>query len=141
MAESERALGLLSEFSGISYAAEAESVRCGLGIWGLESSGEAALARLTSLYQGIHDTPVFVGICYPQLADVEQEINGLMTFDRKPEFNVSELKKRNDMLQQQSCASLRAAFLPPGSRVRESHWLRSSVHFGFPGSEFPSRSG
>ena len=43
--------------------------------------------------------PAFIGICNTQLTDVEQEINGLMTFDRKPKFDVVELKKLNDLLQ------------------------------------------
>ena len=40
----------------------------------------------------------FAGICYTQLTDVEQEINGLMTYDRKLKFSAEEIKKLNDSL-------------------------------------------
>jgi len=28
------------------------------------------------------------GLCYTQLTDVEQEVNGLYTYDRRPKFDV-----------------------------------------------------
>jgi len=37
--------------------------------------------------QGILDSPAMkflAGFCYTQLTDIEQEINGLLTFDRQP---------------------------------------------------------
>jgi hypothetical protein len=37
-----------------------------------------------------------VGFCYTQPYDVEQEQNGLMTFDREPKVPVEEIKKIND---------------------------------------------
>ncbi len=90
----------LSEFGGISYIMPGQKVSdVAWGYAGLEKNGDAAFARLSKLYHGIHDTPAFIGICYTQLTDVEQEINGLMTFDRKPKFDVAELKKLNDLLQ------------------------------------------
>ena len=33
-----------------------------------------------------------------QLADVEQEINGLLTYDRKPKFDPKDIKALNDLL-------------------------------------------
>jgi beta-galactosidase/beta-glucuronidase len=90
----------LSEFGGISYIMPGQKVPdAAWGYSGVEKNGESAFARLSKLYFGIRDTPVFIGICYTQLTDVEQEINGLMTFDRKPKFDVGELKKLNDLLQ------------------------------------------
>ncbi|MBA3514603.1 MAG: hypothetical protein H0T77_09545 [Pyrinomonadaceae bacterium] len=35
----------------------------------------------------------FAGFCYTQLTDVEQEINGLMTYDRKRKAAPEEFKK------------------------------------------------
>jgi len=32
--------------------------------------------------------PFITGICYTQLTDIEQEVNGLYTFDRKAKFDV-----------------------------------------------------
>ncbi len=33
------------------------------------------------------------GYCYTQLTDIEQEQNGLYTYDRKPKFDVERLRK------------------------------------------------
>lgn len=33
------------------------------------------------------------GYCYTQLTDVEQEVNGIYTYDRKLKFNAERLKK------------------------------------------------
>jgi len=54
------------------------------GYSGVEKNEQDALSRLTGLYQAIARTPAWAGLCYTQLTDVEQEINGLMTYDRKP---------------------------------------------------------
>lgn len=42
--------------------------------------------------------PAIIGICYTQLTDVEQEINGLMTYDRKPKFDPAKIRALNDLL-------------------------------------------
>jgi hypothetical protein len=90
----------LSEFGGISYIMPGQQAPEGSwGYSGLEPNQNAAFGRLTGLWIGIRDTPAFAGICYTQLTDVEQEINGLMTYDRKLKFNPEELKKLNDSLQ------------------------------------------
>jgi len=38
------------------------------------------------------------GICYTQFTDVEQEVNGLLTYDRKPKFDTKKIKALNDRL-------------------------------------------
>jgi beta-galactosidase/beta-glucuronidase len=91
---------VLSEFGGISYIMPGQQAPEGSwGYSGLEPDQNAAFGRLKSLWFGIRDTPAFAGICYTQLTDVEQEINGLMTYDRKLKFSAEELKKLNDSLQ------------------------------------------
>ncbi len=40
-----------------------------------------------------------MGICYTQLTDVEQEINGLLTYDRKPKFDYAKMREINALLQ------------------------------------------
>lgn len=69
------------------------------GYAGVEKSSEAALARLRGLYEGIAATRAFIGIRYTQLTDVEQEINGLMTYDRKLKFDASRLREINGLPQ------------------------------------------
>jgi len=88
----------LSEFGGISYLMPGQMAPEGAwGYSGLEKDQEAATRRLASLWLAIQNLP-FAGICYTQLTDVEQEINGLMTYDRKPKFDVKQLKQLNDAL-------------------------------------------
>jgi beta-galactosidase/beta-glucuronidase len=90
----------LSEFGGISYIAAGSDVPVdSWGYAGVEKSKESAFVRLAQLYySGILQLPRIIGICYTQITDVEQEINGLMTYDRKPKFDVKKIKELNDFL-------------------------------------------
>lgn len=45
---------------------------------------EELLERYRDLMQGIAGLKFLAGFCYTQLTDIEQEINGLLTYDRKP---------------------------------------------------------
>jgi hypothetical protein len=64
----------------------------------VEKSEADALNRLRGLYEGIAKVPAFAGICYTQLTDVEQEVNGLLTYDRKPKFPLETLRDINSIL-------------------------------------------
>ncbi|MGC2661188.1 MAG: sugar-binding domain-containing protein [Bryobacteraceae bacterium] len=89
----------LSEFGGIAFVPPSADVpRESWGYSGVEKSQEAAMARLTQLYQGIAKLHNLAGICYTQLNDVEQEVNGLTTYDRKPKFDLEKVKALNDLL-------------------------------------------
>jgi len=59
--------------------------------------GRMGLGRLRGQYAGIAASPI-IGVCYTQLTDVEQEINGLMTYDRKMKFDAKILKEINALL-------------------------------------------
>jgi len=88
----------LTEFGGIAYIPEGAKVpEEAWGYSGVEKTSADALARLRSLYEAIAKLP-FAGICYTQITDVEQEINGLMTYDRKPKFDSQVLRELNGML-------------------------------------------
>jgi beta-galactosidase/beta-glucuronidase len=90
----------LSEFGGIAYPLPGSPVPADAwGYAGVEKSPAAALDRLRGLYLGIAKIPQFMGICYTQLTDVEQEINGLLTYDRKPKFDVKVIREINNLLQ------------------------------------------
>jgi len=89
----------LSEMGGIAYIppganAPAES----WGYSGVEKSEEAALARLTQLFEGLAKLKNLAGICYTQITDVEQEMNGLATYDRKPKYPAAKIKALTDQL-------------------------------------------
>jgi len=49
-------------------------------------TNEELLAKYRDLMEGIASLEFLAGFCYTQLTDVEQEINGLLTYDRKPKF-------------------------------------------------------
>lgn len=89
----------LSEFGGIACIPEGHQVpESSWGYSGVEKTQASALARLRDIYEGIARLPVIVGICYTQLTDVEQEINGLLTYDRKMKFDAKAVKQINDLL-------------------------------------------
>ncbi len=89
----------LSEFGGIAFIPPGHQVPGDAwGYSGVEKTPEAALARLRGLYTAIARIPAFAGVCYTQLTDVEQEINGLLTNDRKPKFDVKAVREINEIL-------------------------------------------
>ncbi len=90
----------LSEFGGIAFIPPGHEVpKEAWGYSGVEKSAESAVERLRGLYQGIARVPGWAGLCYTQLTDVEQEINGLMTYDRKPKFDVKAIREINGMIE------------------------------------------
>jgi hypothetical protein len=55
------------------------------------------LERYRQLMQAIASLDFVAGFCYTQLTDVEQELNGLLTFERQPRVNpeqVAEIHRR-----------------------------------------------
>jgi beta-galactosidase/beta-glucuronidase len=48
---------------------------------------EELLTKYRDLMEGIASLNFVAGFCYTQLADVEQETNGLLTYDRKPKVD------------------------------------------------------
>lgn len=45
------------------------------------------LAKYRDLMAGLAGLPFVAGFCYTQLTDIEQEINGLLTYDRQPKVD------------------------------------------------------
>ncbi len=90
----------LSEFGGIAFIPPGHDVpQESWGYSGVEKTADDAMERLTSIYDGLRQLPQITGICYTQLTDVEQEVNGLLTYDRKPKFDPARIKALNDLLQ------------------------------------------
>ena len=48
---------------------------------------EGFKTRFKGLTDALLDNDRMMGLCYTQLTDVEQEENGLYTYDRKPKFD------------------------------------------------------
>ncbi|MBY0010991.1 glycoside hydrolase family 2 protein [Paenibacillus typhae] len=80
---------LISEFGGIAFK---KSEWEGWGYSGAENE-EDFLIRLKAVVDPMFSSPVIQGYCYTQLTDVEQEINGLLTYDRKPKAPLAEIRK------------------------------------------------
>lgn len=86
----------MSEFGGVAYLPPGmEASAEAWGYSGVERNEAAAKARIAELFEAASKLPFNAGYCYTQLTDVEQEINGLMTYDRKPKFDVKLIKEWN----------------------------------------------
>jgi beta-galactosidase/beta-glucuronidase len=56
---------------------------------------EEFLERYRKLTEALLVNPRVAGFCYTQLYDIEQEVNGLYTFDRKPKFDPDFFRRIN----------------------------------------------
>lgn len=72
---------LVSEFGGLALA--------GSGGWGWSEvrGGREFLEQYRSMVEAVVEAAPVAGFCYTQLTDVEQERNGLLTFDRYPKLD------------------------------------------------------
>lgn len=82
----------VSEFGGISFR------KGDAAGWGYSAAADEAdfLRRMLDVVQPILASKAIQGYCYTQLTDVEQEINGLLTFDRKPKLPLEVIKAVNE---------------------------------------------
>jgi len=77
---------ICSEYGGIWWNPKQEDDKA----WGYgerPKTAKAFVERFRKLTDVLLDNPAMSGLCYTQLTDVEQEVNGLYTFDRKPKFD------------------------------------------------------
>lgn len=81
----------ISEYGGIKWEADKNTKAWGYGE-DVTSETEFA-ARYAGLTSAITANPKILGFCYTQLYDVEQEQNGLFTYDRKPKFSKETYQK------------------------------------------------
>ncbi len=89
----------LSEFGGIAFIPDRSKVPPeAWGYSGVEKTADDALARLRGLYEAIAGVRAIAGICYTQLTDVEQEVNGLLTYDRHAKFDAARVRELNELL-------------------------------------------
>ncbi len=72
----------VSEYGGIGWNEDGD----GWGYGKAVGSKEELLSRLESLTAILRENPECCAMCYTQLYDVEQEKNGLMTYDRRFKF-------------------------------------------------------
>jgi beta-galactosidase/beta-glucuronidase len=78
------------EYGGIAFPVEGHTW---MKWWGYQSvkSASRLLGKVKFLTRQITEGAGFSGFCYTQLSDVEQELNGLMTYDRIPKAPVEKI--------------------------------------------------
>ena len=77
----------VSEYGGIKWAMDASDEKA----WGYGNgpkTEEEFVARYKGLTEALLSNPKMFGFCYTQLTDVEQEQNGIYTYDRKEKVDV-----------------------------------------------------
>jgi hypothetical protein len=79
---------VISEFGGISFPPEPPKPWHGYGI---VEDADGFLAKYEELVGSVLDSPALAGFCYTQLADTEQETNGLLTAGRQPKVDPDRL--------------------------------------------------
>lgn len=80
----------ISEYGGIRW-----SDKDGWGYGEAPKTKEEYIERYKGLTDALLDSPKMLGFCYTQLYDVEQEQNGLYTYDREPKFDMEIFRKIN----------------------------------------------
>ncbi|MBQ5973521.1 MAG: beta-galactosidase, partial [Oscillospiraceae bacterium] len=78
----------VSEYGGIRWTDD----RNGWGYGAAPVSEQEFLDRLRGLTDALLDNPAVFAYCYTQLTDVEQEQNGLYTYDRRPKFPPEQIR-------------------------------------------------
>ena len=81
---------LLTEFGGIMFEKDQFN-----GNWGYNSAAkndEEFFSRLKALIGGIYEAD-FVGFCYTQLTDVQQEVNGLLDYEHNPKVDIAKIRE------------------------------------------------
>ena len=85
----------VSEYGGIWWNPGQQDDRA----WGYGERPKAEqefLARYRGLTEALLFHPRMCGFCYTQLYDIEQEVNGLYTYDRKPKFDPGAIRGINE---------------------------------------------
>jgi len=84
---------LLTEFGGIAYKIGSEAG------WGYTSvsTEEDFVKEYRRVLEAVYASGILHGFCYTQLTDVEQEVNGLLTYDRKPKCDLEAIRQINAM--------------------------------------------
>jgi beta-galactosidase/beta-glucuronidase len=83
---------IVSEFGGISYE---KGTWKGWGYSSAESE-EDFVRRYYEVVSAMLESPIIQGFVYTQITDVEQEINGLMTYSRLPKANPDIIRQINE---------------------------------------------
>ncbi len=83
---------MLTEFGGIGFKVGEESG------WGYTSvsNRQEFISEYERVTEALFNSEILAGFCYTQLTDVEQEINGILTYDRERKCDLSEIRNLNN---------------------------------------------
>lgn len=83
---------LVTECGGIAFRVGDEQG------WGYKDAGSAAELEESyrKLVTALLDAPLVQGFCYTQFTDVQQEVNGLLTYDREPKVPLATIRAINE---------------------------------------------
>ena len=89
----------MSEYGGIGFNLEVNDNKNRKKAWSY-GNATATFDEFYNRYEGlttaILDNPKMIGFCYTQLTDVEQEVNGLFTYNgREPKFDMEIISRIN----------------------------------------------
>lgn len=85
---------IFSEFGGTAYIKNATNGAWGYGV-GVKDDNEY-IERVTGLVRSLNSLCYSSGYCYTQVSDVEQEVNGLLFFNRNYKVDPEKIKKALD---------------------------------------------
>ncbi len=90
---------MVTEYGGIAFSnIGLQGELGGMQTWGYhgkETDEESFFRRYQECTEAILEIPFCQGFCYTQLTDIMQEINGLLTPERKPKVNSERFKQIN----------------------------------------------
>ncbi|MDH3213290.1 MAG: hypothetical protein OEM05_12465 [Myxococcales bacterium] len=78
---------VVSEMGGVGLVLTGETAPPAAFVYNRVESSDALLERFRALVAALESAEGVQGWCWTQLADVEQEINGLLTADRRPKLS------------------------------------------------------
>ncbi|TKJ46551.1 hypothetical protein CEE34_08270, partial [Candidatus Aerophobetes bacterium Ae_b3a] len=87
---------VISEYGGMAFKEDSSKETKEWGYGSVPQTMEEYLARYEALTKAIIRQDIFSGFCFTQLYDIEQEINGLMTYWRKekvPPQSIAEINQ------------------------------------------------
>lgn len=82
---------MLTEFGGIGYQVGEQD---GWGYTSVSGANEF-ISEYGRIMSALYGSKALYGYCYTQLTDVEQEINGLLAYDRTPKCELAKIKEIN----------------------------------------------
>jgi beta-galactosidase/beta-glucuronidase len=88
---------VVDEYGGTFWTKEYASMpvaeRRGRNSWGKGMSAEQVEDEIERLTLVLTNHPHIAGFCYTELYDIEQEVNGIYTYDRKLKFNAKRMQE------------------------------------------------